>query len=370
MSGGNNGHMRIFDSKPALRRLAPLVIVLVVAGSGLVAATATAEPKLPTRTPQELLVDLQQARTDGLSGTIIERADLGIPAIPTSDGQDDPELTSLVSGTHTLRVRYAAPDKARLAILGTYSEYDIIRNGRDVWTWSSSDNAATHRTLASDQPGAGEPGSTPTATPSTPEEAANRVLKALEPTTTVTSDSSVEVAGRPAYELVLDPNDSNTLISEVRVAIDGETKLPLRVQVFGIDSKIVFEVAYTSVDFTRPDDAEFVFNPPPGAKVTEIQPSDATPNAQDRQRAEDAKKATTVVGTGWTAVAVTKVGELSTSEADQRLKAFLNRLQPVQGAWGSGRLLAGTAFSAVWTDDGRVAVGAVRPELLHQALER
>ena len=61
------------------------------------------------------------------------------------------------------------------------------------------------------------------------------MLKALEPTTTVTSDSSVEVAGRPAYELVLDPNDSNTLISQVRIAIDGDTKMPLRVQVFGTD---------------------------------------------------------------------------------------------------------------------------------------
>jgi outer membrane lipoprotein-sorting protein len=358
--------MRIFASKPAVRILAPLAVVLALAGTGFIATTASAEKKLPTRTPQELLVDLQQARTDGLSGTVVERADLGIPAIPGGTGEDD--LTSLASGTHTLRVRYSAPDKARLAVLGTYSEYDVIRNGKDVWTWSSRDNAATHRTLTADE--ADQPGGTPTGTPTTPEEAANRVLKALEPTTTVTSDSAVEVAGRPAYELVLDPNDSNSLISQVRLAIDGETKVPLRVQVFGTDNKIVFEVAYTSVDFTRPDDSEFVFNPPPGAKVTEIQPSDETPSAQDRKQAEEAEKATTVIGTGWTAVAVTKVGDLSNRQNDQQLKEFLNRLQPVQGPWGSGRLLAGTAFSAVWTDDGRLAVGAVRPELIYQALNR
>ncbi len=353
--------MRIFSSKPALRLLAPLAFVLVVAGTGLLATTATAEKKLPTRTPQELLVDLQQARVDGLSGTVVERADLGIPAIPGADGRDDEELTSLVSGTHTLRVRYSAPDKARLAVLGTYSEYDIIRNGKDVWTWSSKDNAATHRTVTA------EPGSTPSETPRTPEEAASRVLKALEPTTTVTSDSSVEVAGRAAYELVLDPNDANSLISQVRIAIDGDTKVPLRVQVFGTDNKIVFEVAYTSVDFTRPDDAEFVFNPPPGAKVTEIQPSDKTPSPQDREQGQNAR---TVVGTGWTAVVVTKVGVLSNSQNDQQLKEFLSKLQPVQGSWGSGRLLAGTAFSAVWTEDGRLAVGAVRPDVIYQALSR
>ena len=210
--------MRIFSSKPALRLLAPLAFVLVVAGTGLLATTATAEKKLPTRTPQELLVDLQQARVDGLSGTVVERADLGIPAIPGADGRDDEELTSLVSGTHTLRVRYSAPDKARLAVLGTYSEYDIIRNGKDVWTWSSKDNAATHRTVTA------EPGSTPSETPRTPEEAASRVLKALEPTTTVTSDSSVEVAGRAAYELVLDPNDANSEQPSEAIRRDGDTK--------------------------------------------------------------------------------------------------------------------------------------------------
>ena len=360
--------MRNFASRPPLRVLAALAVVLVVAGTGLVATTASAEKKLPSRTPQELLVDLQQAKTEGLSGTVVERADLGIPAIPGATGQDDAELNSLISGTHTLRVRYSAPDKARLAVLDTYSEYDIIRNGKDVWTWSSRENAATHRTLTADQ--AGQPGSTPSGTPTTPEEAASRVLKTLEPTTTVTSDSAVEVAGRPAYELVLDPNDSNSLISQVRLAIDGETKVPLRVQVFGTDNKIVFEVAYTSVDFTRPDDSEFVFNPPPGAKVTEIQPNDQTPSAQDRKQAEEAQKASTVIGTGWTAVSVTKVGDLSNRQNDQQLKEFLSRLQPVQGSWGSGRLLSGTAFSAVWTDDGRLAVGAVRPELIYQALNR
>ena len=353
--------MRIFASKPMMRFLAPLAFLLAVVGLGLLATTASAEKKLPTRTPQELLVDLQQASTDGLSGTVVERADLGIPAIPTENGQEDAELTSLVSGTHTLRVRYSAPDKARLAVLGTYSEYDIIRNGKDVWTWSSRDNAATHRTVTA------EPDSTPSGTPRTPEEAADRVLQALEPTTTVTTDSSVEIAGRPAYELVLTPN-SNTLIKQARIAIDGDTKLPLRVQVFGTENKIVFEVAYTSVDFTRPDDSEFVFNPPPGAKVTEVEPS--TPNAQDRQQAEDAKNATKIIGTGWTAVRITEVGELGNSQADQRLKAFINKLQPVQGSWGSGRLLAGTAFSAVWTDDGRLAVGAVPPDVIYQALNR
>ena len=76
------------------------------------------------------------------------------------------------------------------------------------------------------------------------------------------------------------------------------------------------------------------------------------------------------MGTGWTAVAVSKVGDVSNNQNDQQVKAFLDKLQRVSGSWGSGRLLTGTAFSAVWTDDGRLAVGAVRPDVIYQALNK
>ena len=398
--------MRIFDSKRALRLLAPLAFVLVVGGTGLVAATASADKKLPTRTPEELLVDIQQAKTDGLSGTVVERADLGIPAIPGANGQDDPELTSLVSGTHTLRVRYSSPDKARLAILGTYSEYDIIRNGKDVWTWASKDNAATHRTLTADQ--AAQPGATPSGTPRTPEEAAQQVLKTLEPTTTVTTDSAVEVAGRPAYELVLTPRDAATLVGQVRIAIDATEHIPLRLQVIprgGADP--AFEVAFTRVSFARPDDAEFRFTPPPGVTVKEggndvAAPGKALANPQSTLNrlheaigkatggaAPSGEQGPQVVGSGWTAVLVarndTPLGHAQPGQQEQPaqpgqpgesgagpgqggnpLDRVLGALPRVSGGWGSGRLLRSSLFTVLITDDGRVLVGAVTADRLYQ----
>ena len=106
-------------------------------------------------------------------------------------------------------------------MLGTLSETDVIRNGKDLWIWSSQDQTATHRTL--------EPGSRPERSdklpadlPKTPQDAAEQVLAALEPTTTVSTDSAVTVADRAAYELVLNPDDEDTLISEIRIAIDGQ----------------------------------------------------------------------------------------------------------------------------------------------------
>jgi len=360
--------MRIFSSRPALRWLAPLAFVLAISGTALVATNATAERKLPTRTAEQLLVDVQQARVDGLSGTVIQRANLGIPEIPGAG--DNSELGSLVSGTHTLRVRYATPDKARVAVLGTYGETDVITNGRDVWIWSSREQAATHRTL--------NPGSKPEELdpqgelPRTPEEAAKQVLAALEPTTTVTTDSDVTVADRAAYELVLDPNDDASLIGQIRLAIDGETKMPLRVQILNTKADLVFEVGYDSVSFTRPEDREFAFNAPRGTKVTEKgsatpPPANKKAREQVREEAREAHDAAKVVGTGWSTVVVQNLGASDGSKSPD-LQGFLGQLPRVSGDWGSGRLLSGTAFSAVLTDDGRLAIGAVRPEKLYQAL--
>jgi outer membrane lipoprotein-sorting protein len=363
--------MRIFSSRSAVRWLAPLAFVLAISGTVLVATTATAERKLPPRSAQELLVDLQNARVDGLSGTVIQRANLGIPDIPGANGKDSSELRSLVSGTHTLRVRYSEPDKQRLAVLGTYGETDVIRNGKDAWVWSSKDQKAVHRTLS---PGSEDPvDQRPGDLPRTPEEAAKQVLAALEPTTKVTTDSAVTVADRPAYELVLDPDDDATLISQVRLAIDGDTKMPLRVQVFGADDKLVFEVGYDSVQFTRPEDREFQFSPPRGTQVTEggtIGPRtpDKKAREQARENAQQARDSVKIVGSGWSTVAVRKVSGDPDASGSPELQGFLSKLQRVSGSWGAGRLLAGNAFSVVLTDDGRIAMGAVKPETLYKAL--
>ena len=173
---------------------------------------------------------------------------------------------------------------------GTYGETDVFVNARDVWVWSSRDQKATHRTLPAEQAkdhADTKPGDLPADMPKTPEEAAKKVLAALTPTTTVSTDSAVEVAGRDAYELVLEPNDES-LIKQVRLAVDGDTKLPLRVQVYAANKKLVFEVGYTDVNFTRPDDREFVFKPPPGTEVTEAAtPEHKAPTAEERKQAKE-----------------------------------------------------------------------------------
>jgi len=360
--------MRIFDRKPALRWLAPLTVLAVVGAAGALASvSASANPPLEPRTAEQLLVALQQAEVAGLSGTVEQTSALGIPELPDDGGGPhgtDTSLTSLVSGTHTLKVWYAGSDQARLAVLGTYGETDVIRNGNDLWTWSSKENTATHRTLEPHEKA--DEGTSPYDS-MTPEAVARKLLGAVGPTTKVTTNGTATVAGRSAYELLLQPRDARSLISEVRIAVDSEESVPLRVQVVGSDPAPAFEVAYTDVSFDRPSADRFDFQPPAGSTVQEI-PSDRTPDEEKSPRHQDGDEPT-VVGTGWTTVVVAEVGDLAESD-NEKLSQVLSALTPVDGQWGSGRLLAGPAFSLLITDDGRAAVGAVPPAMLYEALDK
>jgi len=131
--------MSLFTRRPFLRWLVPAVaaVVLAAGGSAVGILTANARGGLPERSPAQLLVDVQKARLDGLSGTIVQNAHLGLPSLPGVGGAGSSDMTSLVSGSHTLRLWYAGPNRVRLALLGSLGESDLVRNGTDLWTWSS-----------------------------------------------------------------------------------------------------------------------------------------------------------------------------------------------------------------------------------------
>ncbi|WP_433207866.1 LolA family protein [Dactylosporangium sp. CS-047395] len=331
-----------------------------------------AEPDLPPRTAAQLLVDLQTATLDGLSGTVVERADLGLPSIPLLTGDQSAKLTSLVSGKHTLRVWYSGPDKARVSLLGTQGQSDIIHNGNDTWIWDSQAKEAQHFT---GQPGKdeGDAHPTPTDLPKTPQEAADLALKTIDPTTQVSTGTSAKIAGRNAYELVLRPRDTNSLIGEVRLAIDAQEKLPLRVQVLPRGTaEPAFEVAFTSVNFARPDDAEFKFNPPAGTKVEEGKKDAKAAEEQakqEQQKQENAadKPKTAVIGTGWTSVLVVRSSDANAtkgagSDEEKKAQDAISQLPTGNG----GRTFNSKLVSVLFTDDGRVLIGSVTPERLAQ----
>lgn len=405
--------MTIFANRPALRWAVPAVATAAVIGGGAAVGTlaASADPTLPPRSAAQLLVDVQTAQLEGLSGTVVQTADLGLPpVVNTLSGQlgniaggqlggqagsagQAGSLATLLTGTHTLKVWYSGPDKARIALQDARGQTDAIRNGKDVWLWSSQSNAGSHRVLKDDETAlkddkTAKSGRVPdeAGLPKSPQEAADLVLKAVDPSTRVSTAGSAKVAGRSAYELVLAPRDGASTISTVRLAIDAEKHIPLRVQVYGAGKeKPAVEVAFTQVDFARPDAAQFTFNPPPGAKITEekatgapkkggaVERKPGTPNTKPETKPADAPKSV-MLGDAWTGVLVAKLPKDATDPAQQQqagaaagldVTKLLGDLPKVSGSWGSGRLFSSTLLNAVLTDDGRVIVGAVKPDRLY-----
>ena len=65
-----------------LRWGVPVVAAAAVAAVASGVFTAQANPSLPAKTAGQLLVDLQGASVDGLSGTVVQDSDLGLPQLP------------------------------------------------------------------------------------------------------------------------------------------------------------------------------------------------------------------------------------------------------------------------------------------------
>jgi outer membrane lipoprotein-sorting protein len=269
-------------------------------------------------------------------------------------------------------------------MIGSSEETDVIRNGRDVWVWASDGDTVEHYVLPErDATQKAQAADRLPELPSTPQEAATLVLSALDETTAVTTSGAARVAGRGAYELVLTPKQSDTLVSRVVIAMDAEMRIPLRVQVFSTELPgPAYEVGFTSVDFSTPDAALFAFTPPAGAAVTEHSADDIKAPQADMAAGPDMALAPTVVGTGWSQVVIASLpadlaAGAGTPTADSSSGSPMGGLDPIallaslpriSGEWGTGRVLSGTLVSAILTDDGRVAIGAVAPKTLSAAL--
>jgi outer membrane lipoprotein-sorting protein len=363
---------------PWARWAVPVTVAAVaVGGTALFTqVTADAAAVLPARSAAQLLVDLQGAKQIVGSGTVVQKAELGLPQLPTMGGSGSSDLTSLIAGSHTLRLWSGGPDQARIALMGTLGESDVIRNGRDVWTWSSNSNSATHLRLPADPAGAAKlPAVTPDRAALTPQQLADQALASITPTTQVTTDGTARVAGRSAYELVLAPKDTASLVGQIRIAIDASRHVPLRVQVFARNAtSAAVEVGFTQISFARPSAAQFRFTPPPGVKITDRATS--TPDPADAQSAEKAAQPS-VTGKGWTSVLQAQLpadatsmlqggGRRSADGTTAQLERMLSLLPTVSGSWGSGHLLHSSLFTVLLTDSGRVLAGAVPAARLYE----
>ncbi|MDQ0680284.1 outer membrane lipoprotein-sorting protein [Arthrobacter pascens] len=376
-------------------RWIPAAAVPAVIAAGVLAGSIPvwAGDPLPEKTPAQVLSFWTEHRTQSFSGTLEQTSELGLPELPATGPTSGPasaggaaSIAELLTGQHTARVFMDGAAKVRIQLVDRLAERDVIRRDSDLWFYSSKDNTAAHLTLpaiARDLP-LSQP-----VTPAhpTPEALASRLLAAMDSSTHVMVGPDVEVAGRTAYNLVLEPRTQGTLVGRVAIAVDGQTGLPLRVGVTARgQAEPAFQVGFTSLSLEAPDDSLFSFFPPPGATVKELQvppvphqpvipgsPGMITPDQfpgdsyQDRPAVpQPTTKKPSVTGTGWeTVIGIPAAAGQGTRLSDSMLRDPL--LGQAAVVVPGGRLLSTALVNVLFTDDGRIYLGMVPAERLQAA---
>jgi outer membrane lipoprotein-sorting protein len=376
-------------SPPAVSRhrtrwlIPPAVASTLIAGfgfgPGLIGAGADVAPILPAVTAEDLVAKVVSSTPPAFSGTVQTKTNLGLPSlgsvIPNGSG-----LLSTLLTPHTIKVAGAPDGKFHVAIPDGLTETDLVSDGAQLWVWESSTQSVSHLAPRPDSANATDAHEPAASVEPTPDAVAKKLLADADPTTRVFVRGTATVAGRDAYELVLAPKSSTTLVADVVLDIDAATSMPLRAQVLAKDAGTpALDIGFTSIDFAAQPDSAFTFTAPPGAKVSEATSADelvlGPPRPHDGQgrhlknggtdpaprtvspATPAADTETRTLGTGWDTVVVIANGPAQLGAIGR----------PVSGAWGSGKLVTSTVVDALVLDNGTVLVGMVSPERLQAA---
>ena len=216
-----------------------------------------------------------------MTATLQESTSLGLPALPDTGPVAGLTggLASLL-GSHSINIWYLNPTHVRISEPVSMGESDLRLDGSKLWLWDSKTQTATRVLLPADAGklllrGRGSIRLGPSA--QLPD--VRQLLAAAGPTTSIRVGQNATVAGQAAYQLVIAPKASGSLVSQIVIAIDARNYMRLRVQVFarGVASPVI-QAGYSSLSFGRPAASNFSFAPPSGAIVKTVRVPDTLPS--------------------------------------------------------------------------------------------
>ena len=262
------------------RMLTPLVAVAAVVAAAQVwhGSGGSDSPPLPGISPLSLLKTMGKPKTEAVSGTVKLTVDIGLPKLPKLGGDGGADPMRLLSGIHFVRVATDASgprSRERVAVQDTLSEYDLFRDGSDLWAWDSTHQTARH--------GSVDALTAALLSFASPSDLAKTftgpsAVETLLFDTAYSTRETTRVAGRDCYVLRITPHSDGTTVGSVRVAVDAATGVPLSVAVYPAgSSNAAIQAEFQTVSFSA-DPAELRFTPPPGAKVVEVAAPDLPAN--------------------------------------------------------------------------------------------
>jgi outer membrane lipoprotein-sorting protein len=334
-----------------------LVVLATPAGAG------EAPPALPPVEAQALVESVLNAEIPAFSGAVEVDNNLGLP-IPGMPGSSNNDEAAHVWADGT--------GKTRLAVPGRQSETTIIDDGTTVWLWDSESQSVTkvpHDQAATEKPLEGKFAD--------PAAAAAELVTAMQADSTVTVDGTARVADRPVYQLVLTPKPTEkTLLREVRVSVDAELRIPMSVEVLSNgQADPAVKVGFTEFSHEQQDPSLFAFTPPAGATINEKHVDEELHGQGLEEWMAQADLKT--VGSGWDIVLTGKVPTeaLETAEgmsgrSERSMFGLLETVgKKVTGDFGTGYVITTHVGTALITEDGKIAVGAVPEQVVVDAIK-
>jgi outer membrane lipoprotein-sorting protein len=339
-------------------------VITGVAGLSLAAMPAGAgqPPSLPDVSAESLVEQVLTSKPGAFGGTVEVDNKLGLPSLA--------EIPQLADGKHSARIWTDGNGKFRAALPNGQSEQTIVNDGKTTWSWNSADNEVTKAEHKADEPKAGNE----KAESVDPATAAKQVVGMTKEFSDITVDGTARVANRAAYELVLTPKASEkTLIREVRIAVDAELKMPLRVAVLTNGaSEPAGTVGFKEINVGAQDPKLFEFTPPAQAKVT-------TPEAKEEKGRDRGPelcleqalqgKDPQIFGTGWDTVVGARIPAEAMTQVPAEAQGLVDKFtKKVSGNWGSGQIFTTKVATILIADDGRVVAGAVPEQVLFDTI--
>jgi len=409
------------------KRWAPAALVATAITAGTIALPMQANAvDLPDLTPQQVML-LMEGEIQGFSGTIVKTSELGLPPLQMSsmmnedmikemeeklpEGFEDfvPSLieqnaitqaVELIAGTHKIRV-YASNEGARVQVLDTMSQRDVVINKDEFWFYDSRKATAITGAIVPMDQAELEGAQTEAEAKlqeyaaqiqldiSNPEAVANYLMEQIGESTSVSVGKDHRVAGRTAYQLIAQPNADNSLIESVIVSVDSENGMALDVKVYSKEQELpALHVGFESISFEVPSASMFSFTPPAGTIVetmevpaeleaqleklkAEADLSDITDEQKAALKAEIEAKygpapSTELIGQGWESVVY-----LSAIPSQVPMELLENELfADLMTTVAGGRVFSTPVMNVLITDSGEVYAGAVTIAYLQEVAAR
>ncbi len=419
----------------------PVLVTVATVGVSSLSHLGTASadiPNLPSLTPAEVLAKVSSAKIPAFTGSVRLKANLGLPDLGGFGGSIPSTAVGLLTGEHAAQIASDGADGDRITLAADAAEQVWVKNATDAWAWNSQTQTASHVAVGQgagrvkdargkddkEANGKTDPNSAPEGADATGKNAtdatdatdandaadlnggkanasdamnpatfAKDLLAKVDPSTNVSTTNAAMVAGRAAYELVLSPKSAVSTVSEIVIAVDAATGIPLEARITAKGGTApALSLGFTSLSLSTPSAATFTFVPPTGSTKREVSAlSDLLPIAnQRRHHRDDAPKngaanptasdttqtgdtakakadnanASMTVGTAWESVVI-----LNNASSMPQLNSLLANAKTVTlNGGGTAKLLTTTLINAMIASDGRIAIGAVNAAGLQSAL--